>query len=96
MQIVGDAHRDHIARHEVAAAKARIIAIGDNICQAELDGRLNNDVSGYCSKNRAKTDLSTKRATGGGMVRRRWPVGRSRNALINSIAASKPSSSGRS
>ena len=44
MQIVRYAHRDHVARHEVAAAKARVIAIGDNVGQPGFDRGLQYDL----------------------------------------------------
>src|SRR5271170_2158425 len=95
MHVVADARRDHILSDKVTAANARVVATGNDIAQPRFNSGFNYDL-GYCARKLARTGPSTNVATGGGIVRRKCPAGFSRKTLIDSMTASRLSSSGRS
>src|SRR5262249_8437702 len=93
-QIVGHAHRDHVARDTVTETNPGVVSAGDDVGQRRFGAALEDDIR-YCPIKRASSGASTKEATGGGTVMRRCPAGRSRNALTESTAASNSSNRGR-
>src|SRR5215510_11050040 len=93
-QIIGHAHRDHVARNPATETNSGVMSADDDVRQHRIGGDL-EDYLRVLRHKAASSGASTKEATGGGTVMRRCPAGRSRNALTESTAASNSSNRGR-